>query len=76
MFNKFDDGDDSYYLKFIYHRVFGNIYGYIEMSPLTKNYQYYEGKIDKCIGLDFTKGREYNLTAVNIGIKCFQQIQS
>jgi hypothetical protein len=35
------------------------------MSPLTKNYQYYEGKIDKRIGLDFTKGKEYNVDAVN-----------
>jgi hypothetical protein len=39
--------------------------GYIEMSLLTKNYQYYESKIDKRIGLDFTKGREYNEDAVN-----------
>jgi hypothetical protein len=35
------------------------------MSPLTKNYQYYESGIDKLIGLDFTKGREYNVDVVN-----------
>jgi hypothetical protein len=64
MFNKFDDKEDSYYLKFIYNPV-GNIYGYIEMSPLTNNYQYYEGGIDKRIRLDFTKGREFNVATVN-----------
>jgi hypothetical protein len=64
MFNKFDDGEDSYYLKFMYNPV-GNIYGYTEMNPLTNNYQYYEGKVDERIGFDLTKGREYNENAVN-----------
>jgi hypothetical protein len=64
MFNKFDDKDDSYCLKFICNPS-ENIYGYIEMSPLTKNYRYYESGIDKRIGLDFTMGSEYNENAVN-----------
>jgi hypothetical protein len=64
MFNKFDDKEDNHYLKFIYNPV-GNIYGYIEKSLLTNNYQYYESKIDKCIGLYFTKEKEYNEEVVN-----------
>jgi hypothetical protein len=64
MFNKFDDENDSYYLKFIYCPE-QYLYGYIEMSPITNNYQYYEGKVDKRSGLYFTKGKEYNEDAVN-----------
>jgi hypothetical protein len=64
MFNKFYDKEDSYYFKYIYNPV-ANIYGYIEMSPLTKNYQYYECKIDKRIGLDFTNGKKFNENAVD-----------
>jgi hypothetical protein len=71
MFNKFDDGEDSYYLKYIYCPG-RSIYSYIEMSPLTKNYQYYEGKVDKRIGLDFTKGREFNENVVNNWYKMLQ----
>jgi hypothetical protein len=41
------------------------LYGYIEISPITNNYQYYERKVDKRIGLDFTKGREFNVDTVN-----------
>jgi hypothetical protein len=54
MFNKFDDGDDNYYLKYMYYPK-QYLYGYIEMSPITNNYQYYEGKVDNHIRLDFTK---------------------
>jgi hypothetical protein len=70
MFNKFDDKEDCYYLKYICSPG-KNIYGYIEITPLIKNYQYYESKVDKHIGLDFTKGREYNVVAVN---NCYKQI--
>jgi hypothetical protein len=72
MFNKFDDKDDSYYLKYVYSPE-QHLYGYIEMSPLTKNYQYYESKIDKRIGLNLTKGREYNTDGVN---NCYKMIPS
>jgi hypothetical protein len=41
------------------------IYGYVKKSPLTNNYQYYESRIDRSIGLDFTKGRYYNENVVN-----------
>jgi hypothetical protein len=34
MFNKFDDKEDSYYLKFIYDPV-GNIYDYIDYQQLS-----------------------------------------
>jgi hypothetical protein len=64
MFNKFDDKEDSYYLKYIY-RPDKIVYGYIEKSPFTKNYQYYESEIDNHIKLDFTKGREYNENVVS-----------
>jgi hypothetical protein len=64
MFNKFEDEENSYYLKYIYSPT-KDVYGYVEMSPLTKNYQYYESKIDKCIKLDFTKGKEYNVHTLN-----------
>jgi hypothetical protein len=37
MFNKFDDKEDSYYLKYIYHPD-KYVYGYVEKNPLTENY--------------------------------------
>jgi hypothetical protein len=64
MFNKFDDGEDSYYLKFIYCPE-PHIYCYLEMNPITKNYRFYESKLDEHIGFDLIKGREYNEDAVN-----------
>jgi hypothetical protein len=54
MFNKFDDKEDSYYLKYVYYPS-RNVYGYVEKSPHTNNYQYYECDIDKHIMLDFSK---------------------
>jgi hypothetical protein len=42
------------------------------MSPITKNYQYYESKVDERSRLDFTKGREYNEDAVNNWYKMLQ----
>jgi hypothetical protein len=64
MFNKFDDKEDSYYLKYIYVPK-RNVYDYVEKSPLTENYQYYECDIDKHIMLDFTKGKDYNENVVS-----------
>jgi hypothetical protein len=64
MFNKFDDKEDSYYLKYIYSPS-RYVYDCIEKSPLTDNYQYYEFHIDKHIQLDFTKGRNYNEKVVS-----------
>jgi hypothetical protein len=63
MFNKFDDKEESYYLKYIYSPK-GNVYSYVEKSPLTDNYQYYECNINDHIKLDFTKGKNYNEEAV------------
>jgi hypothetical protein len=45
------------------------------MSPITNNYQYYEGKVDERSGLDFTKGREYNEDAVNNWYQMLQMNQ-
>jgi hypothetical protein len=59
MFNKFDENEDNYNLKYILGSR-KSIYGYIEKSPLSKNYQYYESTTDKHIQLDLTKGKESN----------------
>jgi hypothetical protein len=56
MFNKFDGKEDSHYLKYTFclRRA---VYCYMQKSPLTNNYQYYESVIEKHIELDFTKGK-------------------
>jgi hypothetical protein len=64
MFNKFDNKEDSYYLKYVYKPNL-KTYGYVEKSPLTNNYQYYESEIDKHTELDFTKGKNFNDNVVN-----------
>jgi hypothetical protein len=61
IFNKFDENEDSYYLKYIFSpRKDG--YCYVEKSPLC---QYYKSAIDEHIELDFTKKREYNEEVMN-----------
>jgi hypothetical protein len=56
MFNKFDDEDGSYYVIFMYCTDI-HVYGYLEMNPITKNYQFYESKLDEHIGFDLTNKR-------------------
>jgi hypothetical protein len=63
MFNKFDENEDSYYLKYIFCPCKA-VYGHVEKNPLTNDHQYYESAVDKHIELDFTKGREYNKEVV------------
>jgi hypothetical protein len=46
MFNKFDDKEDIYYLKYLYCPG-RTLYDYVEKSPFTKNYQHYRSVIDK-----------------------------
>jgi hypothetical protein len=50
------------------------VYGYMEKSPLTDNYQHYESAIDKHIELDFTKGKEYNEEVVGKWYKTYSSI--
>jgi hypothetical protein len=73
MFNKFDEKEDSYSLKYVFCSG-RNIYGYVEKSPLTNNYQYYECVKDKHFKLDFTNGREYNENIVNIWYKTYSSV--
>jgi hypothetical protein len=73
MFNKFDDKDDSYYLKYVYYPS-RDAYRYVEKSQVTKNYQYSESVIDKHIKLEFTKGREYNENIVNVWYKTYPSV--
>jgi hypothetical protein len=73
MFNKYDNKEDSYYLKYVYCPS-RDVYGYAQKSLLTKNYQYYESAIDKHIKLDFSKGREYNENVVDKLYKTYPSV--
>jgi predicted MPP superfamily phosphohydrolase len=46
----------------------------VEKSSLIKNYQYYEGNINKNIVLDFTKGREYNEEGIKKWYKTYPSV--
>jgi hypothetical protein len=45
MFNKLDEKEDSYYLKYIFCPR-KCVYGYVKKSPFNNNYLYYESEID------------------------------